>query len=217
MKEFMSTLLKRRDLVGGGDFEFVRLEDYGVERRGRGFNGDVEVMSVDVFVSGEHVVGRQDLPVERVYFRDGEVAGKTSWFYVVDDSDVIFLKRLHSVSFFGGQELHQELNYLYRGDGSLSGEELFVDGVLYKRRTYSTGFFDTGMMYDDEFDSFGNVYRRVVFVRSGDAWERHSYEFVNGVEKVIGVEVVLGGPLDLVGVPHLNSCVDAPNSACVLC
>ena len=179
---------------------------------------NVSIEATEVLVSAEHLSdpGDQRLPVDyAVYDKDlaGVLpAGEMSWTYAEMPDGKIEVQDIRTVARADGKEQAQNLHRSFRSDGSVSEEEVTVDGKLFKRRVYADDRREGEMVFDDYFGREGNVERRVVYYqKEGDAsWHSYHTVFKEGDDKREKIEGSLSGPPPLQGIPQLNKYVDPP-------
>ena len=196
----------------------IRLSDYGKEQRFRAeVKQGVEVLATDVMVSGEHIDGKQKQPVERIYHDTAsggaDPLATENWDYALLPDDKVELQHIRTTSRDGDNELVQDLNRIFRKDGSIDSEEVHVDGKLFKRRTHAPkDDYEGDMVYDDYYDKDGKVERRVVFFKKQGAGDWASYKSVyqDGQDRLERTEGSLAGPPALEGVPQLNRLTETP-------
>ncbi|HJN85199.1 MAG TPA: hypothetical protein QF873_02700 [Patescibacteria group bacterium] len=197
----------------------INLSDYGTEDvRDANVDLNVSVESTEVFVSSEHLSrpGDQRLPVDYVVY-DEELAGvmpagEVSWAYAEMPDGTVELEDMRTVARADGKEQRQWIHRAFRNDGTVSQEEVKVDGKLFKQRIYADDGHEGEMVYDDFFGLDGKVERRVVYYQNEGESSWHSYvTIINGDDdRLEKVEGSLNGPPALKGIPQLNEYLDPP-------
>ncbi|NQV12556.1 hypothetical protein HQ524_04290 [Candidatus Uhrbacteria bacterium] len=208
---------KKDDVVHG-----VNLADYGNE-----LNHDfivepgVSVEATEVEVSHEHLseLGDQRRPVSYVIYdrklAGSMPAGEVSWKYAEMPDGTVEIEDMGTVARADGKEQRQSMHRTFRGDGTVSQEDVLVDGKLFKSRVYGEEEYDGEIVYDDFYRNDGSVERKVVFYKTDGegAWKSYSTIYKDGDDKLERVEGSLSGPPVLRGIPQLNTLVDPPTLA----